>query len=211
MMSLSHGRYSGEATYHSSAFFIKRHGTDRDTAREFLFFGDVEPDSVATEPHTRDVWRAAAPMIPDKLDTMFIECSYPSGRTDDELFGHLSPEHLIAELRALATEVVKARMQPDNAQDGDSDSGPVRPRKRQRREKENPTVSLRGALSGLKVFIIHCKDDLLGTYTEAIYKVIAAQVLALVEAEELGAEIIGVEQGMKICVCYSASNNSFVH
>lgn len=204
-MPLSHGRYSGEATYHSSAFFIRRSGTQHDTARELLFFGDVEPDSLATEPHTRDVWRTAASMIPDTLDTIFIECSYPSGRADDELFGHLSPEHLTAELRALATEVVNARTQtrqPDNSQDYDPDEGPVRPRKRQRRDNTNP--SLRGALAGLKVYIIHCKDDLRGAYTEPIYRVIAAQVRALVEAEELGAEIIGVEQGMKIGVYYFA-------
>ena len=199
MMPLSHGRYSAEATYHSSAFFIKHSEPEQGTTREFLFFGDVEPDSVATEPLNRDVWRVAAPMIPDTLDTIFIECSYPSGRPESELFGHLSPEHLTAELRTLATEIVDARKrtrQLDSSQEWNSDEEPVHTRKRQRRE--SPAVSLRGSLTGLKVYIIHCKDDLHGAYTQPIHVVIASQVRALVEAEELGAEVIGVEQGMKI-------------
>lgn len=204
MMPLSHGRFSEDITYHSSAFFIRHSASEHDTARQFLFFGDVEPDSVSSEPRNRDVWRAAAPMIPDSLDTIFIECSYPIGRANDELFGHLNPEHLTAELKTLATEVVDVRTrtrQPRNSQEWDSDAEPVHARKRQRRE--GPTVSLRGALAGLKVYVIHCKDDLHGAYTQPIHEVIASQVRELVEAEELGVEILSVEQGMKIGTRYN--------
>ena len=203
MMPLSHGRSSEEITYRSSAFFIRHSASDHDTAREFLFFGDVEPDSISTEPHNGDVWRAAAPMIPDTLDTIFIECSYPIGRANDELFGHLNPEHLTAELKTLATEVVDVRTrtrQPRHSQEWDSDAEPVHARKRQRRE--DPTVSLHGALTGLKVYVIHCKDDIYGAYTQPIHEVIASQVRELVEAEELGAEIVSVKQGMKIGTPY---------
>ncbi|KAH9925264.1 cyclic-AMP phosphodiesterase [Fomitopsis serialis] len=197
MMPLSHGSYEGKGTYHSSAFFIKHNSSEH----EFLFFGDVEPDSIASEPHTRDVWRVAAPKIPNTLDTIFIECSYPSGRPDDMLYGHLTPEHLVAELTALAAEVVDVRTrtrQPNSSQEWDEDEEPVHARKRQRRDTEAP--SLRGVLAGLKVYVIHCKDDVQGAYTEPVNRVIASQVRALIEAEGLGAEVVGVEQGMKISI-----------
>ena len=205
MMPLSHGRFGEETTYHSSAFFIRHCASQNDTAREFLFFGDVEPDSVATEPHNLDIWRAAAAMIPDTLNTIFIECSYPIGRPDNELFGHLNPEHLTAELKRLATEVVNVQTRtrrPRSSQEWTSDEEPVHARKRQRRG--NPTASLRGALTGLRVYIIHCKDDLRSAYTQPIHEAIACQVRELVEAAELGAEIIGVAQGMKIGMHHNA-------
>ncbi|KZT74247.1 hypothetical protein DAEQUDRAFT_748575 [Daedalea quercina L-15889] len=204
-MPLSHGRVDEQRTYHSSAFFV----SDDSSGREFLFFGDVEPDSVATEPHNRNVWRAAASKIPNTLDTVFIECSYPSGRTDDMLYGHLTPEHLVAELTALAAEVVDARTrtrQPNSSQEWDSDQEPVHTRKRRRRETAGS--SSRGALAGLKVYVIHCKDDLQGVYAEPIHRVIASQVRTLVEEKDFGVEIISVEQGMKILILYRIQRRS---
>ncbi|KAJ3574557.1 hypothetical protein NP233_g1690 [Leucocoprinus birnbaumii] len=101
---LSHGTYQDDP-YTSSAFCI-RHDP---SSTEFIFFGDVEPDSVTKTPRNIDIWRVVAPKIPNTLKAIFIECSWPSGRADDTLYGHLTPEHLVAELVALAKEVVKYR------------------------------------------------------------------------------------------------------
>jgi hypothetical protein len=75
-----------------------------------LFWGDVEPDTLAARPSNIRVWREAAPKIVAKqLDAVFIECSWPSGRSDATLFGHLTPEHVVQELKVLATEIVLTR------------------------------------------------------------------------------------------------------
>lgn len=189
-MPINHGKNAlGE--YESAAFFI-RHDP---SLREFLFFGDVEPDSVAEKPRTINVWRAAASKIPETLSTLFIECSYPSGRPDNILFGHLTPEHLVAELSVLAQEVVAYRRQKSTS---DARKRPIR-----KRQKRNSITSedLKGALLGLRVCIIHCKDDAsLGT-VPPIREVILAQVRQLVDANKLGAKIFAAEQGACICEC----------
>lgn len=65
---------------------------------------------MAKRPQTINLWRTIAPNISSgTLSTLFIECSWPSGRPDSHLYGHLTPEHLHDELVALATEVVKHR------------------------------------------------------------------------------------------------------
>ncbi|KWU42298.1 hypothetical protein RHOSPDRAFT_10831, partial [Rhodotorula sp. JG-1b] len=93
-----------QEVYCSTAAFVK----DEETEREFLFFGDVEPDSVSGTDLNRRVWAAAAPKILDRtLDTIFIECSYPSSQPRELLFGHLSPPFLMDELDVLVDEVRK--------------------------------------------------------------------------------------------------------
>ncbi|KAF8894434.1 cAMP phosphodiesterases class-II-domain-containing protein [Infundibulicybe gibba] len=175
IMPVSHGCYES-GNYDSAAFFVRRDST----GKEFLFFGDVEPDSVAAYPQTLNVWRAAAPKIPNKLSNIFIECSWPSGRADNLLYGHLNPEHLMDELTALATEVVHFR-----------------------KGTQNP-VDIRGALDGVRVIIIHCKDDMTGKYTQPTRNIITQQVKTLMECTGLGAEILAAEPGM----CISTSNRS---
>ncbi|EKM55750.1 uncharacterized protein PHACADRAFT_96025, partial [Phanerochaete carnosa HHB-10118-sp] len=165
VMPISHGQTSTQQTYDSTAFFV-RHDLSN---RQFLFFGDVEPDTVSAKPRNINVWRAAAPMIPLALDTIFIECSYPAGRQNEHLYGHLSPEHLAAELAVLAQEVATVR-----------------------------NSEIAQALRDIRVFITHCKDDLTGQYHEPINLVIAAQVRSLVNHQNLGAQIIAAEQGMQI-------------
>ncbi|KAG5645050.1 hypothetical protein DXG03_007229 [Asterophora parasitica] len=183
---ISHG-HNATGQYGSAAFFI-RHDTHN---REFLFFGDVEPDSVAAYPQTINVWRAAAPKFPQKLSAIFIECSWPSGRRDDMLFGHLSPIHLVDELVALAGEVVKSRK---------GERGGVRARPLRKKQRKNPVSpeELLGALTGLRVYVMHCKDDLAGKSEVSMRDIIVPQVKALVEEKKLGAEIIAVEPGMHI-------------
>ena len=185
-MPLNHG-HNTLGHYASAAFFIRH----EPSLCEFLFFGDVEPDSVADKPLTIDVWHAAAPKFPELLSTIFIECSYPSGRKDDLLFGHLTPEHLVTELSVFATEVVKYKR---NAQLLETRKRP--PRKKQKRISLT-AEDLKGALAGLRVFIIHCKDDMTGS-SRPIREVIAEQVRSIVNEKGLGARILVAEQGMRI-------------
>ncbi|KAJ5983320.1 Cyclic-AMP phosphodiesterase class-II [Penicillium waksmanii] len=94
------------ATVESSAFFLR----DSISGKEIIIFGDVEPDSVALEPHNRRVWKTAAPKIEDgTLRAIFIECSYNDSVDDAYLYGHLCPRHLIAELSVLAKFVMEVR------------------------------------------------------------------------------------------------------
>lgn len=186
MMPITHGENQGVP--HPCTAYLVRNDSKR---REFLFFGDVEPDTVSLEPHNLEVWQAAAPKIPDTLSAIFIECSWPSGRADHLLYGHLSPEHLTDELSALAVEVAKSR---ERARSKGTSNGARKKKKR----NHDSSPSTQGVLAGLRVYIIHCKEDIQHAFDRPIQQVIASQVRALVDAKELGAEIIAVEQGMHI-------------
>ncbi|KAG6832733.1 hypothetical protein H0H92_012305 [Tricholoma furcatifolium] len=185
-MPINHGR-NERGFYGSAAFFIRHDIHDR----EFLFFGDVEPDELAPEPRTINVWRAAAPKIPQKLSAIFIECSWPSDRSDDTLYGHLNPIHLVNELVALATEVVKIRKGEESG---------VRTRPVRKKQKRSPLSEdeLAGALNHLRIYVMHCKDDLAGDPTRPMRNVIVSQIQDLVEKKQLGVEILAVKQGMRI-------------
>ncbi|KAH9048517.1 cAMP phosphodiesterases class-II-domain-containing protein [Lactarius hengduanensis] len=205
-MPLLHGQNDTLGDYESSAFFV-RHDP---SGKQFLFFGDVAPDSLAARPQTIAVWRAAAPLIPHALSTVFIECSWPSGRPDEQLYGHLSPEHLVDELVALAAEVAAVRL-AETAAEGPADGADAPPpppppeqkgrrrrRKRRRKLSADPPPPPLGPLAGLRVYIIHCKEDLEGKYDDPISEVIRDQVDALVRAKGLGAEVLSADQGMTI-------------
>lgn len=86
----------------STAYFIRA----VDSGREMLIFGDVEPDSISLSPRNHIVWAEAAPKVAaGLLQGIFIECSYNDTQSDNILFGHLAPRHLIAELQTLADMV----------------------------------------------------------------------------------------------------------
>ena len=90
----------------SSAFFL-RNETD---GTEIIVFGDVEPDSVSLSPRNHIVWEDAAGKVASgTLKAIFIECSYDDSVRDQELYGHLCPRHLIAELRYLAAKVLAVK------------------------------------------------------------------------------------------------------
>ncbi|KIM53718.1 hypothetical protein SCLCIDRAFT_1222584 [Scleroderma citrinum Foug A] len=181
---ISHGK-NESGIYESSCFFVKH----VPTGHEFIFFGDVEPDSIAQNPRNVIVWRAAAPKIPHDLSVIFIECSYPAGRPIDALYGHLSPEHLVQEMLNLATEVVLARSS-SRAKKG-------RLRKKKKKDMTSPEV-LHNALAGLRVYIMHCKE----TYTSdrPINHVISDQCRDLLKPHNLGVEILTADQGMQIII-----------
>jgi len=223
-MPVWHGKNDTLGDYESTAFFI-RHDL---TGQEFLFFGDVSPDSLceSSNPQTISVWRAAAPKIPNTLSTIFIECSWPAGRSDEQLYGHLSPEHLVDELAALAAEVADVRAAAattaTTAKSSHGSSAASRaaaaattattsaksshvsstasrvvattnePKRKKRRRSE--------PLAGLRIYVIHCKEDLERKFSRPICHVIRDQVEELVRAKGLGAEVLSAEQGMTIII-----------
>ena len=90
----------------STAFFIR----DTTSHREVLIFGDVEPDSISLSPRNYWIWQEAARKIAlGLLGAIFIECSYDDSQPDNVLFGHLNPNHLIAELQQLGRMVDEAK------------------------------------------------------------------------------------------------------
>ena len=173
-MPLTHGQSftNPPEPYESSAFFI-RHDL---TKRQFLFFGDVEPDSLSIKPQTIAVWRAAARLVPEQLNSIFLECSWPSGREDALLFGHLSPKHVLHELEAFADEVLSLKS---------SRGAEAQAPKLQRTVRSD-------ALKGLTLYIIHCKG------VDDQSQLIANQVRTLVCEQGLGIDVVAVVQGMCI-------------
>ncbi len=92
----------------SSAFFIR----NDHTGNELLIFGDVEPDSLSISPRNHIVWDDAAGKVAEgKLKAVFIECSYDENTRNEDLYGHLCPRHLVAELIVLAHGVINRRKQ----------------------------------------------------------------------------------------------------
>ena len=68
-----------------------------------------------------------------------------------------------------------------------------------------------GPLAGLRVYIIHCKEDLEGKYNRPISAVIRDQVDALVRAKGLGAEVLSADQGMTISALYFSCRVHPIH
>lgn len=90
----------------SSAFFLR----DDHTGYEILIFGDVEPDSLSLSPRNSQVWSdAASKFATGVLTGILIECSYDDSQSDETLFGHLAPRHLVVELKDLAEKVKALR------------------------------------------------------------------------------------------------------
>jgi len=174
LLPITHGKVDG-GIYESTAFFIR----NDTTLRECLFFGDVEPDSVSAYPQTLNVWRTAAPKIRDGvLSHIFLECSWTSARPNHELFGHLSPPHVLDELVALAREVFSVR-RPLTEKILDS--------------------QLEGVLRGVTLVITHCKEPI-GSSDPGnnIVDVIVGEVKALVYPMRLDISVIGARQGMNL-------------
>lgn len=90
----------------STAFFI----TNERTQKDVLFFGDVEPDSISQSPRNGRIWTHAGQRFADgKLNTIFLECSFPASHPTEFLYGHLSVKHVFDELETLARVVVAER------------------------------------------------------------------------------------------------------
>ena len=188
-MRLSHGTSSQNSRVPvlSTAFFLRHDPTER----EILFFGDVEPDTLSLDPRNASVWRTAAPKIPHALSAIFIECSWTSERSDDKLYGHLNPSHLLNELLVLAAEVWKVRTLHSSGRS-------LRQWMKVAAGKavSNPSPSseeLRGILDGLTIYVIHCKSDL--TSERPARNTIEKQIKDLMQTKGLGANLLVAEQG----------------
>lgn len=67
-----------------------------------LCFGDTGPDTVEKTTRMRDVWAAVAERVKQKqLRAIIIEVSYTNTQPDEFLFGHLTPNYLLASLQEL--------------------------------------------------------------------------------------------------------------
>lgn len=85
----------------STAFLLQQ----RDGSA-LLYLGDTGPDAVERTDRLARLWRRIAPRIrTGTLRALFVEVSYPDPRPDEQLFGHLTPKWLAAELAALAALV----------------------------------------------------------------------------------------------------------
>jgi len=90
-LELSHGGVP------STAFLVRAGGAAA------LYVGDTGPDAVEGSGRLKALWTRVAPLARDgSLRGIFLEASYPDGRPDDLLFGHLTPTWLMRELRRLA-------------------------------------------------------------------------------------------------------------
>ncbi|MEE8304161.1 MAG: 3',5'-cyclic-nucleotide phosphodiesterase [Candidatus Tectomicrobia bacterium] len=90
-------RLSHSHGYQSTAFLIQSGGFYT------LYFGDTGPDTVENSARMQAVWSRAAPLIRShKLRGLFLEVSFPDGRPDKLLFGHLTPAWMMQELHRLA-------------------------------------------------------------------------------------------------------------
>ncbi|KAH8921661.1 hypothetical protein BT69DRAFT_1282989 [Atractiella rhizophila] len=128
----------------STAFFISsrqsiRNRNDQSQQRSFLFFGDVEPDSLHADPSRSEygrnkvVWKECARrIVEEELSHVFLECSYGDERKKEELYGHLCPRYLVEELGVLADEV---------------------------RIVQGSEQGRKGKLKGITVVVTHIKDE----------------------------------------------------
>jgi 3',5'-cyclic-nucleotide phosphodiesterase len=88
---------SHQEPYTSTAFLIGNEGS------YILYLGDTGPDAVEKTINLKNIWETISPLIAGKkLHAIFMECSYPDPRKENELYGHLSPVWMISELTNLA-------------------------------------------------------------------------------------------------------------
>lgn len=88
----------------STAFLVRAGGAAT------LYLGDTGPDAVEGSTRLAALWGRVAPLVRDRtLRAIFVETSYPDGRPDRRLFGHLTPSWLSRELRQLADRVAPGR------------------------------------------------------------------------------------------------------
>jgi 3',5'-cyclic-nucleotide phosphodiesterase len=84
----------------STAFLVQANGAYA------LYVGDTGPDDVEQCDTLHQVWQSLALLVRQgRLRGMFVEISYPDPRDRSQLYGHLTPRWLMAELQHLAALV----------------------------------------------------------------------------------------------------------
>lgn len=90
-------KISHSTGYESTAFLLACAG------QQLLFIGDTGCDPVEKSKNLHLIWQHIAPLIQQKtLRGIFMETSYPNGRPDELLYGHLTPAWMLHELQQLA-------------------------------------------------------------------------------------------------------------
>ena len=80
----------------STAFLFDNQGS------AIIYFGDTGPDKVEQSQAIETVWHSLVPYVKDKkLTAIIIEVSFTNATSDQFLFGHLTPDWLIHELKKL--------------------------------------------------------------------------------------------------------------
>ncbi|CAD1809346.1 cAMP phosphodiesterases class-II family protein [Candida parapsilosis] len=88
--------------YQSTSFLISRNDA------YLLVFGDFESDMVSKLHRNQRIWKHVAPLIlQHQLKGVVLECSNARETDPNELYGHLTPKHVIYELKQLEREVKK--------------------------------------------------------------------------------------------------------
>lgn len=81
-----------------STAFLVRHDSSY-----LLYLGDTGADSIERSDKLQQLWQHIAPLIIAKqLKAIFIEVSYPNSQPANKLFGHLTPNLLMQEMKSLA-------------------------------------------------------------------------------------------------------------
>jgi 3',5'-cyclic-nucleotide phosphodiesterase len=83
--------------FKSTAFLV------RYDSSYILYLGDTGADTIEKADNLNMLWRYIAPLIQqEQLKAIFIEVSFPDEQPTDKLFGHLTPQLLLAEMQKLA-------------------------------------------------------------------------------------------------------------
>lgn len=98
--------------YLSSAFLIKHKSLNS----SILIFGDFESDLVSNLTKNKKIWTEIAPLIINSnLKCIILECSIIKDETNNDLYGHLIPNHLFNELKILENECSKINSNCDKS------------------------------------------------------------------------------------------------
>ena len=66
------------------------------------YYGDTGPDSIEKSKNLEETFKVLGPLVQNgKLKAILIESSYDNSRSDNSLFGHLTPFWLVKELEVL--------------------------------------------------------------------------------------------------------------
>lgn len=97
-MKVSHAEYS-----ESTCFIVKCADDNNKNSEDYmLIFGDVGPDELSKSDNNLNVWKQVEKLGIQKLKAIMIECSFDDSKSEP-LYGHMTPAHLIKELKKLST------------------------------------------------------------------------------------------------------------
>ncbi|CAI5759736.1 unnamed protein product [Candida verbasci] len=154
--------------YLSSAYLIELNSSF------LLIFGDFESDLISQLNYNLNIWKFISPLIINKqLKAIILECSNGLETNENELYGHLTPKHIIEELKILEKQ---CKLIDENI--------------------EKP-------LKGLNILINHVKEPILSNNDENFKdprKQILQNLLKLNESEKLGVDFSIALGGTSIIV-----------